>query len=240
MTHPPIEPISSGATKSYMLEHDQGASFRARLALCRGRALNAILPPGTVLDFGCGDGLLARALARYHRHIVAVDPHLENVTQARAFTKGHDVDVYESALETFEPPGGQRFDAIVAAGALEEVDDRLAMLVRCTNWLTDNGVIIAIASSSGRGHTHTGVRAQPGSQADSTDYTVDRLRADFQAAGLQVRTTGGIMFKSLPNSKMHELPPELVAAYSSLGNEVPDLAAELYVVAGRQDTGTPV
>ncbi|MCG8422318.1 MAG: class I SAM-dependent methyltransferase [Proteobacteria bacterium] len=211
-----------------------------RLAACRARALDVLLSPGTVLQLGFSDGLLTRELARYHPHVVAVGCNPDQVARAKQATENLPVDVYLSPLETFEPPDGLRFDAIVSACLYESLDDPVAVLSRCPQWLTDDGVLVAIVAHGRADSPLTGPNPQRLSRPDrggnepiGRPHTVERLRMDLQLAGLRVRTTGGIMFKPIPNSKMHELPKELVAAYQALGNHVPELTAEIYAVAAR-------
>ena len=213
MTRPPTEPVHHQVGSTTGQIHDS-ASFTTRLAACRARALNALLDSGVVLELGCRDGRLTHELARHHGLVVAVDPERDNVERAKRHLAGACVDVYQSRLETFEPPVGVRFDAIIATRWLQSIESPVAILTRCKNWLTDDGAIVVVTALEPFGR-RIGLRRQ------------------FAAAGMRVRKTGGIMFKPVPRSKVHRLPREIVAAHAALGDRAPNLSAEMFALAVR-------
>jgi 2-polyprenyl-3-methyl-5-hydroxy-6-metoxy-1,4-benzoquinol methylase len=236
MTRPSVELLDGIAG-----EHDQTAGFTPRLIACRARVLNDAIAPGRLLDVGCADGVLTRHLARHHERVVAVDGSPIRVERTRAATAGLNVEVHQSHFEDFEPPGGARFDAVVLSCILEHLDDPVSLLRRCAAWLVPGGVVAAIVPHGRSVHRRAGVHMgfladldDLGEADDALDhkrvYTRDSLRAEFEAAGLDVREVGGILFKPLPNSKMRELEPALIDAYEALGRELPDLAAEVYAI----------
>lgn len=221
--------------------HDQRAGFTPSLIAIRAQALDEVVPRGSVLDLGCADGLLTRSLAKNGRRVVAVDASATRVERTRETTKGLDVEVVQSYFEEFEPPGGQRFDAVVMACILEHLDEPVTLLERCAGWLSDTGVVVAVVPHGRSVHRRAGVHMgilpdleALGEADDALDhkrvYTIDMLTGEFEQAGLTVTSTGGILFKPLPNSRMKDLPNELIAAYAALGRELPDLAAEIYAV----------
>jgi SAM-dependent methyltransferase len=67
-------------------------------------------PPARVLEVGCGDGDLARALDEARYEVVAIDP------------KAPDAPIFRRVpIEEFEDPGS--FDAVVASRSLHHVHD---------------------------------------------------------------------------------------------------------------------
>jgi SAM-dependent methyltransferase len=234
MSLPPIELLNQIAE-----HHDQTAGFTPTLIGFRAEALDRILPRGTLLDIGCADGLLTRALAAGGRRVVAVDGSPIRVERTRRATAGLEVEVHESYFEAFEPPDGRRFDGIVLACILEHLDDPVSLLARCAGWLAPEGVVVAVvphgASLHRRAGVHMGLLPDLGALGESDDaldhkrvYTIDGLTAELERAGLRVVETGGILLKPLPNARMNELPPALIRAYAALGRELPELAAEIY------------
>lgn len=73
------------------------------------------LPPARVLEVGCGEGKLARALVVAGYEVVAVDPEAPEGPIFRRTT-----------IEAFEDPGP--FDAVVASRSLHHVHELGAML----------------------------------------------------------------------------------------------------------------
>ena len=63
-------------------------------------------------------------------------------------------------------------------------------------------------------------------------YCLDELRADVEAAGLKVVTTGGVFMKPLSNSQMQDQwTDQMIEAFFELGKDFQQHAAELFVVA---------
>ena len=220
-------------------DHDQSAGFTPRLIRARANLLNQLIAPGAVLDLGCADGLLTRALAEHHRRVVAVDASTIRVDRTRAATRGLDVVVEQAYFEEFTPDGGERFDAVILSCILEHLDDPGALLARCASFLAADGVVAVIVPHGRSFHRRAGVHMgllpdleALGEADDALDhkrvYTLELLRSEFVGAGLEVVHAGGIMFKPLPNARMADLPGELTDAYEALGGELPDLAAEIY------------
>ncbi|MFV0525123.1 MAG: class I SAM-dependent methyltransferase [Acidimicrobiales bacterium] len=83
---------------------------------------------GRVLDVGCGEGQVARALAAAGCRVVGVDPVADQVTVARARDRAGDgpdhrrVD-YARAVADGLPFADGSFDAVVASLVFEHIDD---------------------------------------------------------------------------------------------------------------------
>jgi SAM-dependent methyltransferase len=93
--------------------------------------VEAQLPPtpAHVLEVGCGEGELARAVARLGYEIVAIDP------------RAPDGDIFESvSLEEFA--GSGPFDAVVANRALHHIPDLVGALDKVARLLRPGGRLI--------------------------------------------------------------------------------------------------
>lgn len=63
-------------------------------------------------------------------------------------------------------------------------------------------------------------------------YNRARLKADFEAAGLSVVKLGGYWLKPLANAQLEQIfTPEMTQAFFELGEEYPEIAGEIYIVA---------
>lgn len=94
------------------------------------------VPPGRVLDVGCGDGARLARLAVEGWSPVGYDIDREAVEAARQAVEG---DVEVGTIHDIED--GAAFDAVVMFHVLEHVDDPLATLLRARALLRPGGVL---------------------------------------------------------------------------------------------------
>ncbi|HUF34146.1 MAG TPA: class I SAM-dependent methyltransferase [Acidimicrobiales bacterium] len=81
------------------------------------------VPPGCdrVLDVGCGEGTVTRALTLRARHVTGLDPHAPSIGLARSQPVPDNVDyVVGDILDPPFEPGS--FDATVAVAVLHHMD----------------------------------------------------------------------------------------------------------------------
>ncbi len=65
-------------------------------------------------------------------------------------------------------------------------------------------------------------------------YNPETFRRDFRAAGLSIEVFGGYWLKPLSNGQIEaDWTPRMLGAFMTLGERYPDIAGEIYVVAGR-------
>ncbi len=95
----------------------------------------------TVLDVGCGGGLLSEEFARAGYRVSGVDPAPETIATARAHAaeSGLDIDYRIGAGEQL-PFGGGVFDAVVCCDVLEHVDDVARVLAEIARVLKPGGL----------------------------------------------------------------------------------------------------
>jgi SAM-dependent methyltransferase len=115
--------------------------FRSRLPWHRTdeQAVIAYLtgvPPGRVLDLGCGDGTRLARLAAAGWNPIGVDMDRNAVEAARRSQVG---EVRLGTVHDVGPPSS--FDAVVMFHVLEHVDDPLATLVRARQLLRPGGLL---------------------------------------------------------------------------------------------------
>ncbi len=78
----------------------------------------------TVLDIGCGGGLVAEPLARLGTEVTGIDPASENIEAAKAHAKGARLEItYRAVTAETLAASGARFDAVLLLEVVEHVPD---------------------------------------------------------------------------------------------------------------------
>jgi 2-polyprenyl-6-hydroxyphenyl methylase/3-demethylubiquinone-9 3-methyltransferase len=95
----------------------------------------------SVLDVGCGGGLLSEALAGEGAQVTAIDlaPDLLKIARLHGLESGAKVDYQQIAVETFAEQAPATFDAITCMEMLEHVPDPASVLNACATLLKPGG-----------------------------------------------------------------------------------------------------
>ncbi|MCH9764762.1 MAG: bifunctional 2-polyprenyl-6-hydroxyphenol methylase/3-demethylubiquinol 3-O-methyltransferase UbiG [Alphaproteobacteria bacterium] len=97
----------------------------------------------SVLDIGCGGGLISEPLNRMGAKVTGIDPGDMNVAVAKAHAKSQnlDIDYQTTTVEALADTGAQ-FDAVVCLEVVEHVPDVAAFIARCITLVRPGGMII--------------------------------------------------------------------------------------------------
>jgi ArsR family transcriptional regulator len=109
-------------------------------------ALASLLPPLDVADFGCGTGTLSVAIARWARHVWAIDQNPEALAQAkeRAAREGlTNIHFLCEDLHRLSLPAGER-DLIVISQSLHHVESPAAVLTEAARLLKPGGKLVVL------------------------------------------------------------------------------------------------
>lgn len=98
-------------------------------AFCEFLSSHVPPPPARVLEVGCGDGDLARALADRGFEVTAIDPHAPEGALFQRVT-----------FESFQAT--QEFDAVVASVSLHHIEDIAGALDKTLSLLSPTGVLV--------------------------------------------------------------------------------------------------
>lgn len=117
------------------------AEFLRHFAL-DGRALRP-LKGISVLDIGCGGGLVCEPLARLGAAVTGVDPGAETIAAARAHAQAQGLAIdYRAARVEDLAAEGLTFDAVTCLEVVEHVPDVGAFLETCTALVRPGGLMI--------------------------------------------------------------------------------------------------
>ena len=120
--------------------------LRDRLAAHFARRLPAPRPLAglSVLDIGCGGGLVAEPLSRLGASVTGIDPASDNIAAARAHaaTSGLAID-YRAITAEAVAAGGATFDAVLCLEVVEHVPDPAAFIALASGLVRPGGLLIA-------------------------------------------------------------------------------------------------
>ncbi|MDB5511996.1 MAG: bifunctional 3-demethylubiquinol 3-O-methyltransferase/2-polyprenyl-6-hydroxyphenol methylase [Enterovirga sp.] len=181
-----------------------------REALCRhfGRDPRAPFPLDglSLLDVGCGAGLISEPMARLGAAVTGLDPAARNIEVARRHAQAAElsIDYRTDTVETVAA-GGQRFEVVLAMEVVEHVPDMPAFVAACGAALAPGGLLLlATINRTLRSFALAIVGAEyvlrwlPRGTHDWDRFvTPDELRGATGAAGLSRFQTRGMMYDPL-------------------------------------------
>jgi 2-polyprenyl-3-methyl-5-hydroxy-6-metoxy-1,4-benzoquinol methylase len=153
-----------------------------------------------------------------------------------------DVEVVHSLFEEFETD--KTFSCIVLGHVLEHVDSPVEILSHVKRFLAPGGSFLAAVPNANSLHRQAAVlmglipEIKHFSEKDihhghKRVYTAKELKADFVNAGLAVKVLGGYWLKPLSDGQIEASWTDgMVAAFMRLGEAYPEIAGEIYIVAG--------
>ena len=109
----------------------------------RDRALAQPFAGLTILDIGCGGGLMAEPMARLGATVTGADAATGNITIAalHATEQGLNIDYRATTAEALAAKG-QRFDVVMALEIVEHVADPAEFIATCRDLVAPGGMLI--------------------------------------------------------------------------------------------------
>ena len=97
----------------------------------------------TLLDIGCGGGLMSEPLARLGAQVTGLDPGRENIEAARRHAEGQGLGIdYRVGLVEDLAGAGEQFDVVSCLEVVEHVPDVPAFLTACAQVLKPGGLML--------------------------------------------------------------------------------------------------
>jgi len=98
----------------------------------------------TLLDIGCGGGILAEPLARLGAKVTGIDPAPGNIEVARRHAERQRLDIdYRAVTAESLAAAGARFDVVLAMEVVEHVTDVPAFVATACGMVEPNGLFFA-------------------------------------------------------------------------------------------------
>lgn len=111
---------------------------RAKIAYLDG------VPPGRVLDVGCGDGRTVRALQAVGWEAVGIDPDPTSISAAR---RSGALDARSTSIEDLDEPTGS-YDAVISVHSIEHMTEPSSFLRHAHRLLAPGGVLSVVTPNS--------------------------------------------------------------------------------------------
>jgi 2-polyprenyl-6-hydroxyphenyl methylase/3-demethylubiquinone-9 3-methyltransferase len=163
----------------------------------------------TILDVGCGGGVLSEPLARLGAQVTGLDPAPTNISVARLHAEraGVTVDYRNEAVEAVVERG-ETFDMVLAMEVVEHVADRQAFVNACTRAVKPEGCLaMATINRTLRSFASAIVGAEyilgwlpKGTHEWDKFVTPEELTAAIHAAGFSVNDLSGVAYNPLRDS----------------------------------------
>ena len=201
---------------------------------------------GTILELGPAEGVMTDLLYKTENPLTLVEG--SSLFCKLLEEKYPDVEVIHSLFETFSTD--KKFQTIVLGHVLEHVDDPVLILQRIKQFLREDGIILAAVPNANSIHRQAAVlmgliptlktfSALDHHHGHKRVYGIDELENDFSFAGLTIKKTGGYWLKPISNAQIEkDWTPEMITAFMKLGEKYPEIAGEIYIVAGQEKINT--
>jgi len=157
----------------------------------------------SILDIGCGGGILSEPLAALGATMTSIDPAPTNIEVARAHAakSGVDIDYRQTTAEELAATGAQ-FDAVLIMEVVEHVNDRTGFIATAASLVRPGGFLFAATlNRTFKSYALAIVGAEyilrwvkKGTHNWDQFVTPQELAGDFRAAGLEIYDRTGVVY----------------------------------------------
>jgi 2-polyprenyl-6-hydroxyphenyl methylase/3-demethylubiquinone-9 3-methyltransferase len=160
----------------------------------------------TVLDIGCGGGLVAEPLARLGAEVTGIDPAAENIEAAKTHAEGARLDIiYRTETAEDLAASGAAFDCVLLLEVVEHVPDMPAFLKAVAPLVKPSGMmIVSTLNRTFKAYALAIVGAEIilrwlplGTHDWQRFVTPEELRRALKGAGLNLSDMTGMVYNPL-------------------------------------------
>ncbi len=160
----------------------------------------------SVLDIGCGGGLVAEPLCRMGARVTGIDPSIDTIETARAHSSPQGLAIdYRVARAEDLVAAGETFDAVTCLEVLEHIPDPAAFIALASRLVRPGGVmIVSTINRTMKSYALAIVAAEyvlgwlpRGTHQWDRFITPDEMQQHLNASGLAVVRTEGVVYDPL-------------------------------------------
>ena len=197
----------------------------------------------TVVEFGLGDGVLTRLLCEHFEHVTGVDGAQATLDLLKPKFKQRNLTLKKSYIEDYK--SDKKYDVIVMGHILEHLKDPIMALKNVKCLMHEKSILYISVPNANSIHrlvaTKMGFLERPESlnQRDidlghQIVFHPNNFKSTVEAAGLIIDHFGGVMIKPLANGQISkDWNREMIDGFIALGDDLPELCGDIYVVAKR-------
>lgn len=201
------------------------------------------LPQGAhVLDIGCGDGTVTKAVMTKAASAVGIDISPEAIALAQRVNRDHRIRYVCAEIEEFHPH--ERFDAVMMYELIEHVFDPVEVLHITYSLLRPGGILMLSTPNRCSLEARLALlkrrlRKQPLElppfEYHVREYSLPELIAFLQDVGFHLREVEGVMLLNRIAYHLRQYPT-LLRLWFKTGRPFPSIAKDLYLCAVKEET----
>ena len=175
----------------------------------RDESSNEALNGLSLIDIGCGGGLVAEPMAKQGATVTAIDPAENNIKAAQVHADAQNLQIdYKACRAEDMVESGETFDIVFCLEVVEHVPNVQDFVALIAKLVAPGGVmILSTINRTTKSFALAIVGAEyvlrwlpKGTHQWSRFVTPDELKKCVEHAGLQPRDTAGLVFSPLRNS----------------------------------------